>query len=729
MNKIRTLLKAPVLTQSGYGNHSRQIFNALNNNPLFDLYVEPVGWGNCPFLTENTEEKQKILKCVEKKAVYQNQGKEEYDLFVHVTIPNEWERKAKFNVGVTAGIETDRVSHVWVQKCNEMDLVIVPSEHSRKVFMDTTVDWLNRETGQKGSFKVEKPILVSHEGVDTNIFRKFTEEEFKKSNLSELDFEPEFNFLHVGQWGKGGYGEDRKNIALLVRYFIEEFKGRKDVGLVLKVNMGRNSVLDYDACLDRLTQIKANFKPEEIPPIYLLHGNFTNEEMAALYNHPKIGAFISLTHGEGFGLPLLEASACELPVVATNWSGHLDFLKRGKFSAIDYDMREIPDAAVWDGVLVKGSRWAEVKEEDVKRRMKKMSSSTSIPRGWAKELSQSIKEEFDLSVVEQQFVDCIKMLLGQQVAQLNPLEYLQSLVDTPNNYNVVYTMPMSTGDVFISTAVIDGLVKHLPQDAKIYFATDPKYFDVLKGNPHIYKTIPWNQNMINIEFLEEVFDLALTPNVATQYTFSNWVRRGQGRLLAEEFANHCQVELGDYHIQLEPILKDDIGDYITFHPGSGTGQWEARKYVDWKEVLINIKKLCPELKIIQVGSADEPKFDEVDIDLRGKTTVNQLASVIKHSMMHLSIDTFTMHLAAAFDRPLVALFGSSHAKSTGPWFKNKETSKQILLESETKLTCGGRACYKYQCKINKEMPCINEIDPYEVFQACYHLLKNYEQKI
>jgi ADP-heptose:LPS heptosyltransferase len=459
-----------------------------------------------------------------------------------------------------------------------------------------------------------------------------------------------------------------------------------------------------------------------------------------------MGAFISLTHGEGFGLPLLEASACELPVVATNWSGQLDFLKRGKFSAIDYDMKQLPEAAVWENVLVKDSRWAEVKEEDVKRRMKKMSSSTSIPRGWAKELAQSIKEEFDLSVVQQQFVDVVGMLLKEKSAVIDPLEYLKSLVDTPENYNVVYTMPMSTGDVFISTAVIDGLVKQLPTDHKIYFATDPKYFDVLKGNPHIYKTIPWNQNMINVEYLEEAFDLALTPNVATQYTFSNWVRRGQGRLLAEEFANHCQSELGDYHIELDDLClknfklnsgyrheeKYDDGmaydvpvyRYMTFHPGSGTGQWEARKYVDWKEVLLNLKKLCPDIKVVQVGSADEPKFDEVDIDLRGKTSVHQLASVVKNSLMHLSIDTFTMHLASAFDVPLVALFGSSNAKSTGPWTKNKETSKQILLEAETKMGCQ-KACYKYTCKVNKDLPCVNEIDPYEVFQACAHILNGY----
>ena len=730
--KIKTLLKGPLLVSAGYGVHARQIFKALNSDPLFDVYVENTNWGHCSFLTEDSEERRAIRKCIEKRIIEKRQGNNQFDLFVQVTIPNEFERQGKFNIGVTAGIETDRVSHVWVQKCNEMDLIIVPSEHSKKTLCDTTIDWQNPQNGQTGQMKVSKPVEVCHEGFNP-IFHKWEGDlpDYAKSLYEKLNLETDFNFLHVGQWGNGGFGDDRKNIALLVKYFIETFKGRKDVGLVLKINMARNSIVDYTHVENRLKQIKALFKEEEVPPIYLIHANLTEPEMAALYNHPKIKTMVSLTHGEGFGLPLLEAAASGLPVIATNWSGQLDFLKLGKFIPLDYEMKEIPDVAVWGDILIKGSQWACVKESDVKNRFQKIVSSYYKPKEWAVELSKKIQEQFNVEKVCEDVRATFKRHLIKQdtAAKIDPKEYLESLVDTLDNYNVIYTMPMSTGDVFISTAVIDGLVKQLPPDHKIYFATAPRYVDILKNNPHIYKVIPWNETMMSVDLLESVFDLALTPNITTQYTFSNWVHRGQGRLLVEEFANHCNVELGNYFIDkdipsLEKLLPDfDIRtEYMTFHPGSGKGQWESRRYDDWQEVLNNIRTLYPELKVVQVGAEDEPQYKGVDVDLRGKTNYQQLASVIENSKLHLSIDTFSMHLAAALNTPVVAIFGCSYASSTGPWVADKKKARYILLQSERLSGCKDKACYKNRCAVNPANPPINEIDPKQIVASCVAFL-------
>jgi ADP-heptose:LPS heptosyltransferase len=593
--------------------------------------------------------------------------------------------------------------------------------------LNTTVEWKNPQNGQSGTIKMDKPIVVCPEGVDTSVFYPMSAEEV---DFSRFDFETPFNFLCVGQWGKGGFGEDRKNIALTVKYFIESFRGQKDVGLVLKVNMARNSTSDFNAVVNKLKQIKDNYKPEEVPPIYLLHGNLTDMEMNLLYNHPKIDGLLSLTHGEGFGRPLLEAAMVGLPVLVTNWSGHLDFLKNGKFISFDYNLKDIPEVAVWENILIKGSRWAEVQEDDVKKKLKKYSQASSLPKQWASDLKQAIENKYNVKETKKIFVDAVKQALLKNVtatASKSPVEYLQSFVDTPSDFNILYTMPMSTGDVFISTAVLDGLKKEVPEGAKVYFATQPKYKDLLKNNPNVYQVIDWQDWMVNIDILEHVFDLVLTPNVSTQYNFSNWVRRGQGRLLAEEFANHCHSELGEYFIEQQVV--DGLPEfYMTLHTTSGQGQWEGRKYVDWQEVVNNLKNLYSNLKIVQVGGADEPLLNGIDIDLRGKTNYQELAYVVANSKLHLSPDTFTMHLAAALNVPLVALFGCSYATSTGPWVKEKEKAKYILLQSERKSGCMHKACYKNRCAVNPEgNGPINEISPREVFNSCELLLKQYEE--
>ena len=723
--KIKALIKCPAYTASGYGVHSRQIIHALLSDPAFDVCVEPLTWGNCAWTIEENE-KQIIRPLVEKFMQSKQNGKENWDLFIHVTIPNEFERKGKFNVGVTAGTETDRISPNWAQKCNEMDLIIVPSNHAKQAFDNTVIDWENQQTGEKGQLKVTKPLLVCHEGVDTSIFKKLLPQELSEP-FKSLKLTADFNFLCVGQWGKGGYGEDRKNIANTIKWFIETFRCRKDVGLVLKLNMARNHLLDEEMVVKRIEEIKANYDKNDIPPIHLIHGYLKPKEMVSLYSHPQIKAFVSFSNGESWGLPLLEAAACELPIVSTNWGGQLSFLRKGFFSPVAYDLKEIPEAAVWEPILIKGSRWAKAREDDAKHRMQKMVAQYIKPRDWAKELAKEVQEKFDEKVTNQHFVNAVKQEMLKQVAdQLDPIEYLQSLIDTPDDFNIFYSMPMSTGDVFISTAVIDGLQKQLPPNSKIYFATQPKYFDLLKGNPHVYKCVPWNEGMLQSELLEEVFDLALTPNIETHYVFSNWLKKGQGsKILAEMYAQHCESELGEYHIERE-VFIDLPEQYMTVHTTSGKGQWEGRYYRSYQEVVDNIKQLYPDLKVVQVGAEDEPALN-VDVDLRGKTNYQQLAFVVEGSSLHLCPDTFSAHIAAAVDTPFVALYGCSSARHTRPWVKDLNASKFFLLQSERLTGCKERPCYKNKCKKSDDPAGpMNEIQEKSIFDACARLLKDYE---
>ena len=116
----KVLLSAPILTRSGYGEHARFVFQSLKTNPDIDLYVMPLNWGQSNWVYEDTEERLEIDGYIQKAA--QSDGN--FDISIQVTIPNEWVNAAPINVGVCAGIETDKVSMAWLKKANEMDKVI-----------------------------------------------------------------------------------------------------------------------------------------------------------------------------------------------------------------------------------------------------------------------------------------------------------------------------------------------------------------------------------------------------------------------------------------------------------------------------------------------------------------------------------------------------------------------------------------------------------------------------
>tara|TARA_B100001094_G_scaffold333176_1_gene409273 strand:- start:4792 stop:6060 length:1269 start_codon:yes stop_codon:yes gene_type:complete len=396
---IRVLVKGPILSKSGYGEHARLVFRALRSCPeKFDVYVVPIEWGvsNWP-LNVNDPEVNDVLKCMNKVAHMNGQ----FDVSLQVTVPTEWENHATVNIGVTAGIETDKISPEWLEACNKVDKIIVVSEHS-KTSMDVSYPYQNKETGESGILNLETPVEVIGYPV-------------KEKNVVDLGLEldTEFNFLAVAQISP------RKNVGLLVKQFIEEFHDNKDVGLLLKFHTGNHSILD-DAMTTKKVKSWCDKYPDRKCQVYLLHGNMSEDEIHSLYKLPSVKSYITTSHGEGYGLPIFEAAYSGLPVVAPAWSGQVDFLyapveneKSGKikrtplFTKIKYDLKEVQDAAVWKGVINPGTKWCYADEDSYRKSLRNSYEAISAKKQMASQLQEHLKEEFSKENIYKKYVDSV----------------------------------------------------------------------------------------------------------------------------------------------------------------------------------------------------------------------------------------------------------------------------------------------------------------------------------
>lgn len=390
--KKTVLVRGPALTQSGYGEHTRFVLRALRaQEEHLDIHILPVNWGETGWLSTNDEERQWIDSCVQACANHMA-AKKPYDISVQVTIPNEWQRMAAVNIGVTAGIETNKVAPLWIQKANEMDKVIVVSEHAKKGFTDVMYKGQNTQTGQEVELRCTTPIEVVHYPVKAH--------EAPENPILDLDYE--FNFLAVAQWGP------RKNVANLIKWFVEENMDQ-EVGLVLKTSIKNNSYVDREH-IEQLVKSCVPDIPERKCKVYLLHGDMSESEMHSLYTHPKIKAMVSLSHGEGYGLPLFEAAYSGLPIIAPGWSGQTDFLyapfeskakknkgkttKKPMFAEVDFTIGPVADEAVWNGVIEKDMMWCYPAEGSFKLRMKQMRNGYDKWLEKAGKLKEWVQREF-----------------------------------------------------------------------------------------------------------------------------------------------------------------------------------------------------------------------------------------------------------------------------------------------------------------------------------------------
>ena len=347
--KPTLVFQGPIFTRSGYGDHCRDLMKSLRKMDKYDIKIIPLRWGNTPQNQVDGESEfgrwmlERVITGVEQKP----------DVFIQVSVANEFESKGHYNIGITAGVETTIAPKDFIDGSNKMDLIIVPSNFTKQNLGGTVYQQKDQATGQiVGEIKTTTPIEVLFEGVDTEIFSKGSNKDVL-ANVKE-----DFNFLIVGHWLKGDLGQDRKDIGMAIKTFATVFQYMpkdKRPGLIVKTSHAGFSVIDREGTREKLESVLKSFG-EKCPSIYLLHGDMEETDMSNLYHHPKVKAMISFAKGEGYGRPMAEFTLTGKPIIASGWSGQMDFLPTDNAVLLEGSLTPVHESAA-DQFCMKEAQW------------------------------------------------------------------------------------------------------------------------------------------------------------------------------------------------------------------------------------------------------------------------------------------------------------------------------------------------------------------------------------
>ena len=390
--KKKIFVRGPVLSQSGYGEQSRFALRALRSREdLFDIYIQPINWGQTGWIWQEDEMRQWMDRRILETQMLLQKQQLQPDISLQITIPNEFEKLCATNIGYTAGIETTKVAPQWLEKGNIMDKILVVSQHAKSSYVNTVAQAQNKQTGEVFPYKLKTPVEVVWENTPMS------------SEVEEIPgFDPrhDFNFLCVSQMGP------RKNLENTIKWFVEEFIDQ-EVGLVLKSNLKSNSVIDKEHIEASLSSLLATY-PDRKCSVSLLHGDLSEGQMRALYEHDKVKAMVNISHGEGFGLPLFEAARSALPIIAVGWSGQMDFLNfenKDYFLKVKHEVKQVQQSVVWDGVIEADSMWAYAEQGSYKMALRQMFKKHDEFAKQATDLQRLVNANFSDEVLFEGFVN------------------------------------------------------------------------------------------------------------------------------------------------------------------------------------------------------------------------------------------------------------------------------------------------------------------------------------
>ena len=442
MIKPLVVVQGPVATRSGYGNHTRDIVTSLIDMDKYEIKIISLPWGHCPMdaLNQSNPKHKAIIDCF-----LTQQLNRQPDIFIQISVPNEFcldpkgneIKPGKFNIGITAGVETDVMAAELILGCNRMDLVIATSEHSKNVMIRSTYDKMNDQTKQKdGELKLTTPVEVLFEGVDLDVYMKTAE--LDKPVVETLNEIPEqFCYLVCGHWISGNIGEDRKDIGMTIKTFAETFKNTnkgKRPALILKSSGATFSIIDRDQIQAKIEDILSPYG-DKAPNVYLLHGDLSDNEMNSLYNHPKVKAMVSFTKGEGYGRPLAEYAMSGKPILASNWSGQIDFLNKEYCTLLPGQLTKVHKSAA-NQFLVEGSQWFTVEYSYASKVMKDVFKHYKKYLEKSRKMPQHMKDNFSMEKMTERFSNLLNKIDIPVVPQKMDLKLPKLKKDSSTKINL-----------------------------------------------------------------------------------------------------------------------------------------------------------------------------------------------------------------------------------------------------------------------------------------------------
>jgi len=382
-NNYQVLWNAPIFDNSGYADESRNFIMGLNREGV-NLKLNPITWSNS--VAELPQQTKRVLEKSTHHSI-------DYSKFIfnisHIFPPHFKISNKLFNIGRTM-FESDSLPTEWVDKCNQMDEIWVPSQ-------------FNLDSFSKAGVKSEKLFKI-HESIDTELFSDAS------GKIDDIKSIKRFKFLSVFDWGY------RKGWDVLIKAFVQEFK-EEEASLVLKVWSSLGKTLD-EIKREILNYLKNELKIYKIPSNIVFYDKMISvADFPKLYN--SVNAYVSPNRGEGWGRPLMEAMAAGLPTIATNCTGQLEFMSDDNSFLIDCNLTKVHNKAVQEIHTMKGQNWFEPSLSHLQKLMREVFIYNDDVMLKAEKGKENIHENFNQRKIANQITSRLNSIWNEKYAKLN----------------------------------------------------------------------------------------------------------------------------------------------------------------------------------------------------------------------------------------------------------------------------------------------------------------------